>query len=94
MGWDMVDEGLLHFVPFIVDVDSLKLTLREVDFLKLLRLRCLGMLCSWSRYIRGSNKVTHLVVFLKPPGAGEEGTLRVSIWDCVARLGTLNSKIP
>ena len=36
----------------------------------------------------------HLVVFLKPTGAGEEGTLRVYIWDCAAGLGTLNSKNP
>ena len=36
-GWFVVDEGLLHCVPFIIDADSLKLTLREAVFLKPLR---------------------------------------------------------
>ena len=45
--------------------------------------------------ISGSWNVTHIVVFLKPPGPGEEGTLRSSIWEwnCATRLGNLNSKI-
>ena len=37
MGWDAVEGGLFHLVPFIVDADSVKLTLREVVFLKLQR---------------------------------------------------------
>ena len=36
----------------------------------------------------------HLAVFLKPPGVGEVGTVRVSIWEWAIRLGTLNSQIP
>ena len=38
--------------------------------------------------------MTCLAVFLEPPLAGEVGTVRVSMWECAARLGTLNSKIP
>ena len=41
----------------------------------------------------GSKKVMHLEVFLKPPGLGV-GMVKVSISDCAARLGTLNSRIP
>ena len=52
------------------------------------------VLCGWSRSIKGSQKVMHLAVFLKPPGVGEVGTLRVSILECATRLGTLNSKTP
>ena len=76
---------------FFLDADSLKLTLREVVFLNLLRPRGWEMVCGWSRSIRGSWKVTHLVVFLMPPGEGEEGTLRGSIWNCAAGFGTLRS---
>ena len=35
-----------------------------------------------------------LAVFLTQPGAGEDGMLRVFMWDCVARFRTLNSNIP
>ena len=38
--------------------------------------------------------MTHLAVCFKLPGEGEVGTLRVFMWGCVARFGTLNSKIP
>ena len=37
-----MDEGLLCCVPFIVDADSVKLTLREAFFFKPLRPRWLG----------------------------------------------------
>ena len=42
----------------------------------------------------GSWKVTHLAVFLKLPGEGEEGTHRASILDGATRFGTFNSKFP
>ena len=48
----------------------------------------------WSRSSRGSQKMMHWVVFLEPPGVGEVGTLRVSIWECATRFGILNSKVP
>ena len=35
-----------------------------------------------------------LVVFLKQPGLGLAGTVRVSMWNCAVRSGTLNSRIP
>ena len=31
---------------------------------------------------------------LEPQGVGNKGTIRSSIWEVVARFGTLNSKIP
>ena len=52
------------------------------------------MQCGWSRSIRGLEKVIHLAVFLEPPWGGELGTVRMSMWECAARLGTLNSRIP
>ena len=52
------------------------------------------MQCGWSRLMRGLQKVMHLAIFLRPPRGGEEGTVRVSMWECAARLGTLNSRIP
>ena len=42
----------------------------------------------------GSLKVMHLVVFLKPPGVGEVGTVRVSVWELAVRLGTLKFHDP
>ena len=36
----------------------------------------------------------HLAVFLKLSGLGKLGMVMGSIWDCAARLGTLNSMIP
>ena len=52
------------------------------------------MLHGWARAMRGLQKVTCLPVFLKPPGAGDVGTLRQSTWECVTSFGTFNSKIP
>ena len=46
------------------------------------------------KVIRGSQKLTCLVVFLKPPGLGKLGMIMELIWDGAARLGTLNSRIP
>ena len=48
----------------------------------------------WSRQTRGSLNVMLLAVFLLPLGVGDERTLRSSMWEVAARLGTLNSKIP
>ena len=50
--------------------------------------------CGWSKSINGSWKVIHLAVFLKPPGVGEVGMVRVSMCELAVRFGTLNSKIP
>ena len=41
----------------------------------------------------GSQKVMCLAVFLELPGVGEVGTVRASMCDHAARLGTLNSYI-
>ena len=41
-----------------------------------------------------SQMVTCFVVFLLMQGVGDDGTLRLLIWEDAARLGTLNSKIP
>ena len=49
--------------------------------------------CGWSRSIRGSQKVTHLAVFLKPPGLGDVGVVMACMCNCAAMLGTLNSRI-
>ena len=46
------------------------------------------------RVIWGSQKVMQLVVFLKLPQLGELEMVMASMWDCAARLGTLNSRIP
>ena len=94
MGWDMVFEVDLCSVPFIVEDDSVKLTLRAAVFLLPLRPWVGGVMPGLSKSISGLWKVTCFAVFLKPPGVGEEGTLRISIWDCTARFGTLTSKIP
>ena len=52
------------------------------------------LLHGWAGSTRGSQKVTHFVVFLKPQGIGDMGTLRSSIWQVAARFVNLNSKIP
>ena len=56
----------------------------------------LGLECAvWlGKVYKGVTKVMYLAVFLKPPRVGDVGTLRESTWECAARLGTLNSKIP
>ena len=36
----------------------------------------------------------HFAVFLMPHGVKDDGTLSSSVWEDMARLGTLNSKIP
>ena len=75
-------------MPLIVDLSGwLKLTFRSAVFLKLLWVGVAW--CGWSRSVRGLQKLMHLAVLLKPPGEGEVETIRVSIWDCAAELGTL-----
>ena len=86
-GFAMLVCGFLHQVPFIVELMGLlKLTLRVAVFLKP---PWEGMVqYGWSSVIRGSWKVMHLMVFLKLPGIGEVGTLRVFIWECATKFGT------
>ena len=52
------------------------------------------LLCGGAESTRGSWKVTHFVIFLRPQGVGDDGTLRSSVWEDMARLGILNSKSP
>ena len=96
MGWDIGFEGLLCWVTLMVDDVSGKLALQAAVFLRPLRPWVWEVLWGWSRSISGSWKMIHLAVFLKLPGAGEEGTLRLSIWDWdwATRLGTVISMIP
>ena len=42
----------------------------------------------------GSQKVTCFAAFLMPHWVGDVGTLRLSIWEDMARLETLNSNNP
>ena len=80
-------------MQLIVDLSRLlKLIFRSAVFLKLLWVGV--MWCGLSRSMRGLWKLMCLAVFLKPPQVGEVRILRVAIWDCAAKLGTLNSKIP
>ena len=84
--------GVFALSTMIVDfTQSLKATLRVVFLKPPLE----GLVqCGWSRSIKGLQKVKYLAVFLKPPWAGEVGAVRVSMWECAARLGTLHFKIP
>ena len=90
-------EGLLHAVTLVM---LLMGSMNWKVFAVFLEPLCGEVLqggevqCGRYRFIRGSQKVTHLVVFLKPLGSGEVGMVRASMCDCAARLGTLNSKIP
>ena len=77
----------------VIFTGSLKDTFRVV-FLKLPWPLGREALCDWSRSSKELQKVMHLVVYLKLPGVGEVVTLRVSMWECATKLGTLNSKIP
>ena len=80
MGCCCMAGGCLHWVLLMVNlIGSLKHTDRVV-FIKL----PWGWVvwCGWSRSVRGSLKVTHLAVFLKPPGEVEVGK-----WGCLCGSG-------
>ena len=93
-GCDGVVRDFLCCVQLIVSFTGLLKDTFRVVLLKPPWLWEREVLLGWSRSSRGSQKVTHLAVFLKPPGVGEVGTLRVSLWECAARFGTLNSQDP
>ena len=72
--WD--DEGSLHLVLFMVLLMGLLKWTAPVVFLQPLWER---VQWGWSRLMSVSWKVTHLAIFLKPPGMGQVGTVRASM---------------